>query len=248
MKALVGSEPDGYTLGYATMNQIVFDSYLFPSLPYDPLKDLVPLTLLVSHTNAIAVQNSFAADTFAKLVAIARTQPGKLNVGTAPRGTGPQIFAHVLMHIAGIDVSYVTYRSDLDGLAGLMRGDVQVLVDAPVIMLPEVKADAIKILAVSGREREQVWPNVPTLVEVGYPAAECENWSGLVAPSHTSAELVTWLNRAALSVLASPQARKRLETLGSTPRGTTPEEFRSLIERESVRWGAMIRDAGIRGD
>jgi tripartite-type tricarboxylate transporter receptor subunit TctC len=248
MKALVGSEPDGYTLGYATMNQIVFDSYLFPSLPYDPLKDLVPLTLLVSHTNAIAVQNSFAADTFAKLVAIARTQPGKLNVGTAPRGTGPQIFAHVLMHIAGIDVSYVTYRSDLDGLAGLMRGDVQVLVDAPVIMLPEVKADAIKILAVSGREREQVWPNVPTLVEVGYPAAECENWSGLVAPSHTSAELVTWLNRAALSVLASPQVRKRLETLGSTPRGTTPEEFRSLIDSDRARWGAMIRGAGIRDD
>jgi tripartite-type tricarboxylate transporter receptor subunit TctC len=106
MKALVGSEPDGYTLGYATMNQIVFDSYLFPGLPYDPVKDLAPITLLVSHTNAIAVLKSFAADTFAKFVATATTQPGNLNVGTAPRGTGLQIFAHVLMHIAAL--TYLT--------------------------------------------------------------------------------------------------------------------------------------------
>jgi tripartite-type tricarboxylate transporter receptor subunit TctC len=120
-----------------------------------------------------------------------------------------------------------------------MRGDVQVLMDAPVIMLPEVRADAVKILAVSGHEREQVWPNVPTLAEVRYPAAECENWSCLVAPSHTSAELVAWLNREALSVLASPQVRKRLETLGSTPRGTTPEE---VSQSDRQRAGALGRD------
>jgi tripartite-type tricarboxylate transporter receptor subunit TctC len=248
MKALVGSDPDGYTLGLATMNQVVFDSYLFPSLPYDPLKDLAPITLLGSNSNAIAVRKSFAPDNFATLVATAKARPGTINIGTALPGTPPHIFAHVLTHIIGIDVSFVPYRSGLDGLAGLMRGEVQVFVDAPVIMLPEVKADAIKILAVSSREREHELPNTPTLTELGYPALEAEPWAGLVAPSHTSAEVVAWLNRAAQSVLASPQVRKRFETLGITPRGTTPEEFHSLIEREHARWGAMIRDAGIRVD
>jgi tripartite-type tricarboxylate transporter receptor subunit TctC len=248
MKALVGSEPDGYTLGLATMNQIVFDSYLFPGLPYDPVKDLAPITLLFSTSNAIAVQKSFAADNFAELVAAARARPGKLNVGTAPPGTPPQIFAHVLTHIVGIDVSYITYRSGLDGLAGLMRGEVQVLVDAPVIMMPEVKAGTIKVLAVTSREREHELPAVPTLAEAGYPATESEPWAGLVAPSRTPAELVAWLNRAALSALASPKVRQRFDALGITPRGTTPEEFRGLISRERARWGVMMHDADIRVD
>jgi tripartite-type tricarboxylate transporter receptor subunit TctC len=106
-----------------------------------------------------------------------------------------------------------------------MRGEVQAFIDAPVIMLPEVKVDAIKILAVSSREREHELPNVPTLTEQGYPALEAEPWAALVAPSHTSADVVAWLNRAALSVLASPQVRKRFESLGITPRGTTPGSF-----------------------
>ncbi len=172
MQALIGSEPDGYTIGLATMNQLIFDSYLFASLPYDPRGDLAPITLLGSNSNAIAVAKSFAADNFAELIATARARPIKLNVGTALPGTPPQIFAHVLAHIAGIEVSYVAYRSGLDAMAALLRGEIQVLVDAPVIMLPEVQAGAIKILVVSSHEREHELPAVPTLSEAGYPAAE----------------------------------------------------------------------------
>lgn len=246
MQALVGSEPDGYTLGLATMNQVIFDSYLFASLPYNPRTDVAPITLLGSNSNAIAVAKSFAADNFAELVAAARARPGKLNVGTALPGAPPQIFAHVLAHVAGIEVSYIPYRSGLDALAALLRGEIQVLVDAPVIMLPEVKAETIKVLVVSSREREHELPAVPTLAEAGYPAAESEPWVGLVAPSRTPAELVARLNRAALLGLTSQKVLRRFDALGITARSTTPEEFRGLIAREHARWGAMIHDADIR--
>lgn len=246
MQALVGSAPDGYTLGLATMNQVIFDSYLFASLPYDPRRDLAPITLLGSNSNAVAVQKSFAADNFGELIVAAGTRPGKLNVGTALPGTPPQIFAHVLAHIAGIDVSYVTYRSGLDGLAALMRGEIQIFVDAPVIMLPEVKAGAIKILVVSSREREHELPAVPTLAQAGYPAGESEPWVGLVAPSRTPGDVMASLNRAALSALVSPRLQQRFAALGITPRGMAPLDFRTLIAQEDARWGAMIHDADIR--
>jgi tripartite-type tricarboxylate transporter receptor subunit TctC len=246
MQALIGSDPDGYTIGLATMNQLIFDSYLFASLLYDPRRDLAPITLLGSNSNAIAVAKDFAADNFAELVTAARARPIKLNVGTALPGTPPQIFAHVLAHIAGIEVSYIAYRSGLDALAALMRGEIQVLVDAPVIMLPEVQAGTIKILVVSSREREHELPAVPTLAEAGYPAAESEPWVGLVASSRVPAEVVAWLNRAALSALASPNVRQRFDALGVTPRGNAPEEFRALIAREHAHWSAMIHDADIR--
>lgn len=228
------------------MNQVIFDSYLFASLPYDPRKDLAPITLLGSNSNAIAVAKSFAADNFAELVVAAKARLGKLNVGTALPGAPPHIFAHVLAHIVGIDLSYITYRSGLDALAALLRGEIQMLVDAPVIMLPEVKAGTIKIVVVSSREREHELPVVPTLVEAGYPAAESEPWVGLVAASRTPPVLVARLNRAALSALASAKVRQRFAALAITPRGTTSEEFRGLITEQHARWGAMIHDADIR--
>jgi tripartite-type tricarboxylate transporter receptor subunit TctC len=246
MQALVGSEPDGYTLGLATMNQVIFDSYLFASLPYDPRRDLAPITLLGSNSNAIAVQKNFAAHSFADLVAAARTRPGTLNVGTALPGTPPHIFMHVLAHTIGIELSYITYRSGLDALAGLLRGEIQVLVDAPVIMLPDVKAGNINVIVVSSHQREHELPSVPTLAEAGYPAAESEPWIGLVAPSRTPAGVVAQLNGAALSALASVQVRQRLDALGITPRGITPEEFRGLISQQHARWGGMIHEANIR--
>jgi tripartite-type tricarboxylate transporter receptor subunit TctC len=248
MQALIASEPDGYTLALAAMNQVVFNSYLFPDLPYDPVKGLEPISLLGSTSYSIAVQKSFAADSFAALIAAAKAWPRQLDVGTSPPGTPPHVFAHVLAHMSGMDVSYVPYRSGLDGLTALIRGDVQVLVDSPVIMIPQVKTGAIKVLAVTGRERERELPDVPTIAEAGFPAAECEPWIGLVAPSRTSFDVVALINSLVASILASPAVRQRFETLSFTPRSTTPGDFRKLIAEERVRWGAMIRDAGVRID
>ena len=248
IQALAASAADGQTLALVTVNQAVFNSYLFSKLPYDPLQDIEPISLLASNSFSVGVQKSFGPNTFSELVAAAQAQPGKLAVGTAPPGTAPHVFAHVLARMIGIKMTFVPYRSGLEGITGLMRGDIQVLLNSPAVMVPQVKAEAIKILTVTGRNRERELPDVPTIAEVGFPAAEYESWFGLAAPSRTSPDVVARLNLAAAAILATPGIRQRFAAMSFEPRATTPEGFRSLIREEHVRWGPMIRDAGVRLD
>ena len=205
MQALVGSAPDGHTLALATVNQAVFDSYLFSNLPYDPFKDFEPISLLATNSSSIAVAKTYPANTFNELVALVKAQPGKLTFATALPGTFPYIHAHMLAHMIGIDVNFVTYKSGLEGLTGVMRGDVQMLLDSPVIMVPEVRAGTIRVLTVTGHSREPELPDVPTIAEAGFPpSAEYESWFGLVAPSRTSPEIVARLNREVATILTNP--------------------------------------------
>jgi len=148
----------------------------------------------------------------------------------------------------GIEVTFVPYKSALEGLTGLMRGDVQVLVDSPAIMVPQAKAGMVKVLAATGHSRETELPNVPTIAEAGFPAAEYESWFGLVAPSHTPVDILARLNRDVVTILAKPAIREKLAALSFSPHGTTAEEFRALIREEHARWSGLIRDAGIKLD
>jgi tripartite-type tricarboxylate transporter receptor subunit TctC len=248
MQALVASAPDGHTLGLATVNQMVFNSYLFSRLPYDPVKDFEPISALATNSATIAVPATFPAQTMRALASLAKARPGKLLLATAPPGTVPDVFAHYLVRLMGIEVTFVPYKSGLEGLTGLIRGDVQVLVDGPPTMAPQAKVGTIKVLAATGRLREPELPDVPTIAEVGFPAAEYEAWIGLVAPSHTPADVLARLNRDVVTILARPAIREKLAALSFTPHGTTAEEFRALIREEHARWGGLIRDFGIKLD
>jgi tripartite-type tricarboxylate transporter receptor subunit TctC len=248
MQALVGSAPDGYTLALVAMNQAVFNSYLFSRLPYDPLQDLEPVSLVASNSFSIAVPKSYPANTFNELIALAKAQPGRIGLGTSPAGTPPHVFAQLLTRMAGIDVTLVPYRSGLEGLTGVMRGDVQALLDSPAIMVPQVTAGAIKVVVATGRMRETELPDVQTIAEAGFPAAVCEPWLGLVGPSRMSPTIVTRLNHEVAAILATAEIRQRLAKASFEPRGGSAEEFRKLIREEHERWGALIRDAGIRLD
>ncbi len=134
MQALIASAPDGHTLALAGVNQAVFNSYLFASLPYDPF-NFEPVTLLATNSFTIGVSKDFPASTFSELVSFAKAQPGRVSLATALPGTPPHVFAHVLAKMVGIEVTFVTYKSGLDGLTGIMRGDVQVLLDLPAVMV-----------------------------------------------------------------------------------------------------------------
>ena len=173
IQALLASTPDGYTLALATINQMVFNSYLFSKLPYDPVRDLEPISLVASNSFSIAVSDAFSAYTFKKLIAAAKAEPGKLSVGTAPPGTAPHVFAHILSRVTESQVTFVPYRSGLEALTGLLRGDIQFLVNLPAVMVPQVGAGKIKVLAVTGRSREAALPDVPTIAEAGFPSLEC---------------------------------------------------------------------------
>jgi tripartite-type tricarboxylate transporter receptor subunit TctC len=246
MQGLVTSEPDGYTLALATMSQAVFNRYLFANLPYDPVRDLAPVSPLVTGAFALAAHPKFPPSTLAEFISLAKAEPGKVLLGTTQLGSPPYVTASMLLRAAGIKATLVPFRSGQDGMTALMRGDTQVFVDAPTIIVPQVKAGTVKVLAVTGREREPELPDVPTVAEAGLPSGQSEAWIGLVAPARTPVEIITRLNREIGNVLAQTDVREKLRSLSFTPVPSSPEEFQVLIQDEHTRWGSIIREAGLR--
>jgi tripartite-type tricarboxylate transporter receptor subunit TctC len=247
MQSLVGSMSDGYTLALATMSQAVFNSYLFSKLSYDPLRDLEPICPLVIGAMAIAVHPSVSANTLAELVALAKAQPGKLSIASGI-GSPPDLVFRLLARVAGIDLAFIPFKTGPEALIGVMRGDVQVFIDAPPMIAPQAKAGAIKVLAVTGRAREPELPDVQTVAEAGFPIVEGEAWIGLVAPARTPMEISARLNHEIAAILVTPEVQQRLAVLSFRPFIATADEFRTLIFDEHKRWGAIIREAGIKLD
>jgi tripartite-type tricarboxylate transporter receptor subunit TctC len=248
ISGLLAAPRDGYTLALATMSQVVFNRYLFSKLSYDPRRDLEPVALLASGALAIAVNPAFPGNSVSELIALAKAKPGEILVGTAGIGSPPNVFAHLLALAAGIDVSFVPYVSGPDGITGVIRGDVQIFVDAPTIIAPQVKAGSLKALAVTGRSREEQLPGVPTIAEAGLPTAQAEAWIGLVAASGTPSSVIAHLNRELTAILADPEVRQRLAVISFTPMRRSPADFRKLIEDDDARWRPVIEQAGIHLD
>lgn len=248
MQALVSSNPDGYTIAIASMSQLVFNSYLFAALPYDPVRDIAPVCPLVVGALAVAAHPSVPAANLADLVAYAKSHPGRLAVGTASNGSPPDVVARLLVRTAGIDVQFVPFRTGPEGLTGVMRGDVQLFVDAPPLIAPQVKVGAVKALAVTGRQREPDLPDVPTVAEAGFPSAEAEAWFGLVAPAKAPGEALTDLNRKVAAIMATPEVQQQFAKLSFRALAGSSDTLRQLIDEGHRRWGPVIKEAGIRLD
>lgn len=248
MQALVASRPDGHTLALASMSHLVFNSYLFARLPYDPLRDLAPVCPLVVGALAVAAHPSVPAANLGEAVAYAKLHPGRLAVGTAGRGSPPDLVARLLARTAGIDVLFVPFRSGPEGLAAAMRGDVQLFVDAPPLIAPQVKAGTLKALAVTGRERESDLPGVPTVAEAGFPGAQAEAWFGLVAPARTPSDVLTYLGQKVAAIVQTPEVQQQFGKLSFRPLAGSGDTLRQLIDEGRWRWGPTITEAGIRLD
>jgi tripartite-type tricarboxylate transporter receptor subunit TctC len=179
---------------------------------------------------------------------MARAQPGKFFFGVGGNGGPPHLVALLTARTARIEVTFVPFRSGPDALTGVLRGDVQLSIDAPLMFTPHVKDGTLKVLAVTGRSREEAWPDVPTVAEAGFAEAQGEAWIGVVAPTRTPREIVLRLNHEIAKVLAIRELRERLQTLSFTPMVATPEEFQALIREEHARWAVIIREAGLKLD
>jgi tripartite-type tricarboxylate transporter receptor subunit TctC len=248
METLIASEPDGHTIALATMSQAVFNPYLFARLPYDPLRDLEPIGELVTGAMVVAAHPGFPARSIAEFVSLAKSSRELLFVGTAGYGSPPHIIALLLLRAAGVEVTIIPHKSGLDGLSAAMRGDVQLFIDAPTIIAPQVKSGRLRALAVTGRSREAAMPGVPTVAEAGLPMAEGEAWIGLVAPAGTPSAIVGRLGDEAVAALSDAEVRRRLESLSFVATPSTPEAFRATIHADHARWSSIIREAGLRLD
>jgi tripartite-type tricarboxylate transporter receptor subunit TctC len=248
MQGVAGSPPDGYTIGLATISQLVFNSYLFLKLPYNPTRDLAPISTLAGSASLLVAHPSIAAGNLPELVALSKKEPGKFLLGIPQNGAPPHIAALLLMRETGLSATIVPFKTGPEALTSAIRGDIQLVIDGPTLLAPQVDSNAVKAIVVTGPQRFEVLKDVPTVNDVGFPKATSESWMGIVAPAGTPAEIVEELSRQSRSLLADDDYVRKLRHLSFVPRSATPREFSDLIVGEHERWSPILEAARLRAD
>jgi len=236
--------PDGYTL-LLLNNAHAVSMSLFKSLPYDTLRDFAPISSIATFSIVLLVNADSPIKSVKELLASARASPGKLNFGTIQIGATQHLSAELFKSMAGIDVVQVPFSNTGAVLTGLRGGSVQVAFEFIAPVVGQVKAGALRALAVSTRSRFAGLPDVPTAHEAGVPGYEVMSWNGIGAPTGTPKAVINRLNQAVAGALAMPDVRQRFQELAVETRPDTPEGFRRLIASEINKWGKVIETAKI---
>ena len=236
--------PDGYTIGIASAGALAISPSM-EKVAYDTLKDLQPITLVAKVPEMLVVATSVPANTMQELVALAKSQPGKLNFASSGPGSMPHLAGELFKLTAGINIVHVPYRGAAPAVNDLLAQQVQmVFLDLPVL-LPQIKAGKLKPIAVGAMQRVPSAPDVPTTVEVGMANLQTENWYGMVAPAKTPPQVVAVLNKAAVEAMKDPTVVEKLASQGAILVGDTPSISATYIDSETKKWAKVIVDAGV---
>ena len=238
--------PDGYTLLMGGNSALVISPSLYDKLPYDPVKDFAPISQVFVAANLLVIPPNVPARTLPDLVALARTQPGKLTYGHAGIGTSQHLAAELFKYMAHLDIQPVAYRGTTAVLPDLIAGRLSMSFANILNALPLSREGKLTAFAVTSRQRSGAAPDIPTMVELGYPGFEAVPWFGLVAPAGTPQIVIDKVHRETARTLAQPDVRKRMAELGVDLIGNTPAEFAAVIKAEIPQWAAVIKGAGIR--
>jgi tripartite-type tricarboxylate transporter receptor subunit TctC len=242
--AVAKANPDGYTIGIVNCGALAINQSM-EKVPYETLKDLAPVTLVVTVPEMLVVAGNVPAKNMSELVALARAQPGKLNFASTAPGSLPHLAGELLKLTAKIDIVHVPYRGAAPAINDLLGQQVQMtFLDLPAI-LPHIRSGTLKPIALGTIARAPTAPDVPTTVELGMPALRIENWYGMVAPAATPPAIVAALNRITTTALADPAVKEKLAEQGLTTVGNSPEQFRDYIAAETTKWAKVIKDAGV---
>ena len=236
--------PDGYTILFAA-NAVSLLHLAVKNLPYDTLRDFVAITQVTTQPNVFAVHPSVPASTIKELVAYAKANPGKLSYGHSGAGGGQHLTGELLKKMAGIDMVGIPYKGGGQLITDLIGNQIQVGVAGTTPMIPHHQAGRIKILALTSLERFPPLPDIPTVVEAGYPGFESSQWLGLLAPRGTPQEVIVKLHAETVKALKLPDVRERLIRAGLQPVGNTPAEFTHVIRSEIEQFGKLARELGV---
>jgi tripartite-type tricarboxylate transporter receptor subunit TctC len=234
------SPPDGYTLLMMSNTQTANES-LMPGRKYELMRDLVPIAPVNYSDLVIVVHPQVAAGTLAEFIALAKTQPGKLNYASSGQGTPYHMAGELFKSMAAIDVVHVPYRNSGEARSGVIGGQVQMMIDAVTTMAPNVAAGQVRALATTGKTRSSVLPDVPTASEAGVPGYEATIWLGLMAPAGTPKPVIDKLNAAVNDVTKRPDIVKLWAEQGAVPMSMTPEEFDKYLRGDIVKWAAVVK-------
>lgn len=248
---IVGTEfvskaaPDGYTLLLANVSLIV-NPLLYPRLPYDPLRDFVPVTLINSAPLVLVVHPSLAATSVTELIASARSHPGQLNYGSGGLGSTPYLAAELFKSLSGIDALHVPYKGGAPALSDLVGGRLSFMIENVPGTMPYVRAGNLRALAITTPQRSPFAPELPTMAEAGVAGYEITGWNGLFAVTGTPTGIIVKLHDEMAQVLHAPEVTREMAALGAEPIGDAPDEFRRFLEADTARWNRIIRERGIR--
>ncbi len=237
---VVKSTPDGYTLLMMSNTQTANES-LVPQRKYELMRDLTPIAPINYSDLVIVVNPKVPAKTLQEFIALAKSEPGKLNYASSGQGTPYHMAGELFKTMAGIDVVHVPYRNSGDARSGVIGGQVQMMIDAVTTMAPNVGADQVRALATTGKTRSSVLPDVPTVIEAGVPGYEATIWLGLMAPTGTPKPIIDKLNAAVNAVIKRPDVVKLWAEQGAEPMSMTPEEFDKYLRGDIVKWANVVK-------
>ncbi len=246
--AVAKAAPDGYTFGMATVTTHAINPGVFNKLPYDVLRDLAPVTRLVSVPNVMTVSPALNVSTVAQFVALAKAQPGKLSYGSAGQGSEANLMGELFNVTAGVKTLHVPYRGMAPALQDAMANQVNAAFDNLPSSLPFITSGKLVALAVAAPQRLVVLPDVPTFAEAGLTPVNDTSWFGLVAPAKTPADIVNRMQAASAKVLATPEVRTRIASLGGVAVGNSPDAFAAQLKGELDKFKKLADLAGIKLD
>jgi tripartite-type tricarboxylate transporter receptor subunit TctC len=242
---VASAQPDGYTIHLAAVGSLSVAPYVVKDLPYDPKKDIAPITMGVIFPNVFVVFPGVPAKTLAQFVTLAKQKPGQLSCGSSGVGGAGHLAIELFRQRAGIDVLHVPYKGGGPAMTDILGGRLDMYVGVPSTVAPHVQAGKLVALATTGSKRTALMPNVPTVAESGYPEFEAVNWYAFVAPARTPKDIIDFWNREIVKALKDPQVVAELEKHGLEPAPSSPAELSRYMERESEKWGKVVREARI---
>ena len=251
---IVGTEtgaraaPDGYTVLMGGVGTLALSPSLQKNLPYDPNKDFTPVTLLVTIPYVVVVQPSFKAANIRELIALAKAKPNEINYGSGGSGSAPHLAAELFKTMADVRITHVPYKGSTPAITDTMSGQVQLTFTGIPSVMTQMKAGRLRPIGVTSLKRTAALPEVPTIAESGVPGYEVNPWFGVLLPARTPQPLVSRLNAEILKVLQLPATRERFAAEGFEAVGNTPAQLAAYIKAEQIKWGKVIKDAGIKAD
>ena len=248
IEAVANALPDGYTIGLGQTSNLAINPTLYPKLPYDPSKDLSPIILVASSPLVIVVAANSPFKNFADIVAAAKAKPNQITYGSPGNGTVAHLGMELLQKTAGIDLLHIPYKGSAQALTDIVGGQIQIYASSVPTAMGQIKDGRLRAIAVTSLKRSPSLPETPTIAESGWPSFEAITWFGFVAPAKTPAPIIKELNSKIGEVLKSADVRKKLMGEGGEILGGTPEQFTTLLNRDTARWARVIQEANVRID
>jgi len=238
--------PDGYTLLLSAPGAIVIAPAIYKDLGYDPTRDLIPVAMLFSVPQLLAVNPTVPVSSLQELVVYAKANPGKINFASPGYGTQPHLLGEMLKRKAGVNIVHVPYKGPAPAMTDLLAGQVQLYFETVALFLPHVRAGKAKPLAVTDETRSSDLPNVPTTVESGFPDLQATYWAGVLAPAGTPMPIVMKLNAAINEIVGSPGMQLNLDKISAKPKLGSPQEFAVFMAAQMRKWSEIVKAADVK--